>query len=106
MPIGEAEGVCTMDPELHTKGELWPQAGDHGANALCILIIAVAQPFTPGLFFVIWILKIFVNIRSNTNRRKMFASISPPYKFPVHSVIFLLQSVHTSSGVFCQVHYL
>lgn len=41
MTISETE----VHTELHTEVKLWPQAGHHGPNALCVLILALAQPF-------------------------------------------------------------
>lgn len=45
MTINETEGTSAMDPELHTEVKLWPQAGHRGPNALCVLILPLAQSF-------------------------------------------------------------
>lgn len=93
MTINETEGANAMDPELHTEVKLWPQAGDRGPNALCVLILALAQSFDVRAVCLL-------NIGNNINREKMFAFVGSPFN------IFLLQSVHTRSKVFCQVHYI
>lgn len=42
LPVDESKEASTVALELHTDTRLWPQAGDHGPNALYILILALA----------------------------------------------------------------